>query len=94
MARSGIAESVMLGGGSPCAVRTGCLGEGGSDAGESLVSISGAVAGGRARSAFVRVPAVLSGRFGRFGLFVRCISFPPGHPGWLEVSDVSWFDLR
>lgn len=57
--RSRVAGSVMLGG-SPCAVGTCCLREGGSDLGESVASISGAVAVGRACSALLRVLVVLS----------------------------------
>ena len=73
--RSGVAGSVMLGG-SPCAVRTGCLREGSSDLGGSVVSISGAVAVGRACSALLRVLVVLSRCCEWFGLSVRYFSFP------------------
>lgn len=67
---------VMLCGG-PCAVQAGCLGESGSDTGESVASISSVVAVGRACSAFLRVLVVLSDCCEWFGLFVRYISFPP-----------------
>jgi len=73
-ARSRVAGSVMFGG-SPCAVRTGCLREGSSDLGESVASISGVVAVGRACSAFLRVLVVLSRCCEWFGLSVRYVSF-------------------
>ena len=79
-ARSRVVGSVMLGG--PCAVRPGCLWEGGSDLGESMASISGGVAVGRACSALLCVLVVLS--FELFGLPVRYVSFPQEKPwcGW------------
>jgi hypothetical protein len=77
-ARPRVAGSVTLGG-SPCAVRTGCLREGGSDPpGESVALVSGAVAVGRACSALLRVLVVLSRCFEWFGLFVRYVSFLKG----------------
>jgi hypothetical protein len=72
--RSGVVASVMLGG-SSCAVRTGYLREGGTDPGESVASIPGALAVGRACSVFLRVLVALSGCFEWLGLFVRYISF-------------------
>jgi hypothetical protein len=72
-ARSRVAGSVMLGG--PCGIQTGCLREDGSDPGESVASISGAVAVGRACSALVCVLLALSRCFEWLGLFVRYISF-------------------
>ncbi len=66
----------MVLGGSPCAVRTGRLREGGSDPGESVASISGVVAVGRACSALLRILGVLRRCFVWFGLFIRCVSFP------------------
>lgn len=58
-ARSGFSGSVVLGG-DPCAARTGCFWEGGSDLGELVASIFRAVAVGCACSALLCVLAVLS----------------------------------
>lgn len=84
VARSGVAGLVVLGGG-PCAGRTGCLRGGGSDPDESVTSISGAVAVGRA----------LSRCFERFGLVCLSDIVPfIGATRMLGVFDVSWSNLR
>jgi hypothetical protein len=94
-ARSGVSGSVMLGG-SPWVVRTGCLSERGSDLGESVASISGAVAVGRACSALLCVLAVLSRFFEWFGLFIRYVFLSSGQVCCRvgRLSGVSWRGLR
>jgi hypothetical protein len=81
-ARSGIAGSVVLGGGAG-AVRVGCVGGCGSGPGELLASISGVVAVGRACSAFLCVLLVLGRCCEWFGLCIRCFFLSPGAMmGW------------
>jgi len=82
VARSGIAGSLMLGGGA-CAVRAGCVRGCGSGPGELLASVSGAVAVDCACSALLRVLLVLGRCFEWFGLFIRCVFLSPGAMrGW------------
>lgn len=73
---SRVAGSVMLDGGS-CGVRTGFR-ECGSDRGELVVSVFGAVAVGGECSVLLRVLVVLSRCFEWFGLFVSCVFLSSG----------------
>jgi hypothetical protein len=77
VARWEVAGSVVLGG--ACVVGAGCVREGGTGAGGSLGSISGAVVVGCAWLALLRVLLLLSRCFESLGLLVRCVSFRRGH---------------
>ena len=97
VARSGIAGSLMLGGGA-CAVRAGCVRGCGSGPGELLASISGAVAVDRACSALLRVLLALGRCFEWFGLFIRCVFLSPGvvgsFPACLDPASASGRGIR
>jgi hypothetical protein len=75
--RSMVSGWVMLGVNS-CAVRAGCLREGGTDSGESVASISGAVAVGRACLTLFCALVVMSCCFEWFGLSVRYVFLSSG----------------
>ncbi len=84
VACSRVAGSVVLGA-DPSAVRMGCFWEGGSDLGESVMWISGAVAVGRVCLALLCVPGVLSRCFEWFGWPVRYVFLFSGKiVVWLE----------